>query len=65
MDHGYSPAYGARFLKRVIDDVVKLPISKRWKDVIHFRATVKDDRVAIGPTDYWLTAAANQHAIAV
>ena len=65
VDQGYSPASGARFLKRVIDDVVKLPISQRWKDVIHFRATVKDDRVAIEPTDYWLTAAANQTAIAV
>ena len=62
---GYTPTNGARFLKRVIDDVVKLPISQCWKDVIHFRATVKDDRVAIEPTDYWLTAAANQHAIAV
>ena len=65
VDQGYSPAYGARFLKRVIDDMVKLPISQRWKDVIHFRATVKDDRVVIEPTDYWLTAAANQNAIAV
>jgi hypothetical protein len=65
VDQGYSLASGARFLKRVIDDVVKLPISQRWKDAIHFRATVKDDRVAIEPTDYWVTAAANHDAIAV
>jgi C-terminal, D2-small domain, of ClpB protein len=65
VDQGYSPAYGARFLKRVIDDAVKLPISQRWKDVIHFRATVKDDGVVVKPTDPWWTAAAEQDAIAV
>ena len=65
VDQGYSPAYGARFLKRVIDDAVKLPISQRWKDVIHFRATVKDDGVVVEPTDRWLTASADQDAIAV
>src|SRR5436853_1598187 len=27
---GYNLAFGARFLKRVIDDRVKLPISERW-----------------------------------
>ena len=50
VDRGYSPAYGARFLKRVIDDAVKLPISQHWKDAIHFRATVKDDALVIEPT---------------
>jgi ATP-dependent Clp protease ATP-binding subunit ClpA len=28
---GYSPAYGARFLKRHIDERVKLPITSMWK----------------------------------
>ena len=65
VDQGYSPAYGARFLKRVIDDLIKLPISQRWKDVVRFRAMVKDDRVVVRPTDPWLTASANQDAIAV
>ncbi len=65
VDQGYSPASGARFLKRVIDNVVKLTISERWKDVIHFRAMVKADRVVVRPTDPWLTASANQDAIAV
>jgi ATP-dependent Clp protease ATP-binding subunit ClpA len=64
-DQGYSPAYGARFLKRVIDDAVKLPISQRWKDVVRFRATVQEDAVVIKPTDCWLTASADQDAIAV
>ena len=65
VDQGYNPAYGARFLKRVIDDAVKLPISRCWKDVIHFRARVKDDAVVIEPTDRWVPAAADQDAIAV
>ncbi len=65
VDQGYSPAYGARFLKRVIDDLIKLPISQRWKDVVRFRAMVKDDRVVVRPTDPWLAASANQDAIAV
>ena len=29
---GYSLAYGARFLKRVIEDRIKLPISQRWTE---------------------------------
>jgi ATP-dependent Clp protease ATP-binding subunit ClpA len=65
VDQGYSPAYGARFLKRVIDDAVKLPISRRWKDVIHFRATVKDDGVVGKPSDPRWTTAADEDAIAV
>ena len=36
---GYSMAYGARFLKRVIDDRIKLPLSQQWKDANSFRAT--------------------------
>jgi ATP-dependent Clp protease ATP-binding subunit ClpC len=49
---GYSPAYGARFLKRVIDDQIKLPLSQRWKDSNYFRASVKDGEMileAAGP----------------
>ena len=44
---GYNLEYGARFLKRVIDDTIKLPISRRWKDVNHFHATVRDNRIVI------------------
>ena len=25
-------AFGARFLKRIIDDRIKLPLSQRWKE---------------------------------
>jgi ATP-dependent Clp protease ATP-binding subunit ClpA len=30
--HGHSPAFGARFLKRAIDERIKLPISARWRE---------------------------------
>ncbi|MDQ3220412.1 MAG: ATP-dependent Clp protease ATP-binding subunit, partial [Acidobacteriota bacterium] len=30
-EKGFSPAYGARFLKRYIDQKVKLPITNEWK----------------------------------
>src|SRR5206468_8254688 len=33
---GHSMAFGARFLKRFIDEHVKLPISERWKEGSHF-----------------------------
>ncbi|MBI3425846.1 MAG: ATP-dependent Clp protease ATP-binding subunit [Acidobacteria bacterium] len=33
---GFSPAYGARFLKRTIDEKVKLPITNLWKAFNHF-----------------------------
>ena len=42
---GYSLAYGARFLKRVIDDRIKLPLSQQWKEANGFRATVRDDQI--------------------
>jgi ATP-dependent Clp protease ATP-binding subunit ClpA len=44
---GYSLAYGARFLKRVIEAKVKLPISQRWTEGTSFSAVVEDGEVAI------------------
>ena len=44
---GYSVEYGARFLKRVIDEAIELPISQRWKDANDFHVTVQDDRIVI------------------
>jgi len=44
---GYSLAYGARFLKRVIEDRVKLPISQHWAEGQAFVADVKDGKVEI------------------
>jgi ATP-dependent Clp protease ATP-binding subunit ClpA len=33
---GFSQQYGARYLKRTIDEYVKLPITERWKDSRRF-----------------------------
>ena len=38
---GYSLAYGARFLKRIIEAKIKLPISQRWAEGEEFVATVE------------------------
>jgi len=46
---GYSMANGARFLKRVIDDRIKLPLSQKWKDASSFRATIEDGVVVVEP----------------
>jgi ATP-dependent Clp protease ATP-binding subunit ClpA len=62
---GYSPAYGARFLKRVIDDQIKLPLSQHWKDANHFRAELKDGRVVVETAGPRLVATAGDEAIAV
>jgi ATP-dependent Clp protease ATP-binding subunit ClpA len=51
LDHlvhtGYSLAYGARFLKRVIDSAIKLPISQKWTAGTKFTAVVKEGEIAI------------------
>jgi ATP-dependent Clp protease ATP-binding subunit ClpA len=65
VDDGYSLAYGARFLKRVIDDKIKLPISQQWKEANSFRAIVKDDQIAIEAVGPRLVASADPDAIAV
>jgi len=44
---GYSMAYGARFLKRIIESRIKLPISQRWTEGQAFTADVRDGRVEI------------------
>ena len=62
---GYSLAYGARFLKRVIDDQIKLPLSQRWKEANSFRVTVQDDQVVVESVGPRLLASADPDAIAV
>jgi ATP-dependent Clp protease ATP-binding subunit ClpA len=46
---GYNIAFGARFLKRFIDEHIKLPISAHWKDGSHFDVKVKDDALVVEP----------------
>ena len=48
---GYSLAYGARFLKRVIETKIKLPISQRWTEGTAFVADVVDGQVEIQVVD--------------
>jgi ATP-dependent Clp protease ATP-binding subunit ClpA len=47
---GYNMAFGARFLKRYIDEHIKLPISSRWKDGVHFDVRAKDDEIVVEPS---------------
>lgn len=55
LDHltekGFSPAYGARFLKRHIDQKVKLPITNEWKLGRRFVVDVDDGDIAVKPMD--------------
>jgi ATP-dependent Clp protease ATP-binding subunit ClpA len=62
---GYSMAFGARFLKRIIDDRIKLPLSQRWKDASSFRVTVADDQIALEAVGPRLVASTDPNAIAV
>jgi ATP-dependent Clp protease ATP-binding subunit ClpA len=54
-EKGYSMKYGARFLKRFIDERVKLPITTMWKDGSNFIVEAEDGevvtRVAPGTVD--------------
>ena len=44
---GYSLAYGARFLKRVIENKIKMPISQRWTEGQSFVADVRDGQLEV------------------
>ncbi len=46
-EKGYNPTYGARFLKRHIDEKVKLPITAMWKLSPRFIADVENGEVVI------------------
>lgn len=50
-EKGFSPAYGARFLKRYIDQKVKLPITNEWKLGRRFVVDVDDGDIAVKPMD--------------
>jgi ATP-dependent Clp protease ATP-binding subunit ClpA len=47
VEKGFSPAYGARFLKRTIDELVKLPVTTRWKESDYFLADYEDGEMKI------------------
>src|SRR5262249_36612712 len=48
---GYSLSFGARFLKRLIDERVKLPITMRWKDGSHFHVRAAGHTITIDVSD--------------
>jgi hypothetical protein len=52
---GHSLAYGARFLKRVIDDRVKIPLSQIWGAADCFEVVVVNGEIVV-------TAVANTQA---
>ena len=55
VEEGYSIAYGARFLKRLIEERVKLPISEIWASGRDFSVVVAEDGS--------LAVTAGQHAL--
>jgi ATP-dependent Clp protease ATP-binding subunit ClpA len=50
-ENGFSPAYGARFLKRHIDQKVKLPITNQWKTGMRFVVDAADGEITVTPND--------------
>ena len=51
VQEGYSLAYGARFLKRLIDERVKLPISEGWHGGPIYRVTCVAGRILVEGAD--------------
>src|SRR6266513_2219594 len=58
-EKGYSMQYGARFLKRYIDEYVKLPITTMWKASSTFLVDVEDGAIVAKIVDDPGTEAAN------
>src|SRR6185295_840164 len=44
---GYNMAFGARFLKRYIDEQIKLPISARWREGTHFDVRAENGDIVV------------------
>jgi ATP-dependent Clp protease ATP-binding subunit ClpC len=57
-DKGFNTAYGARFLKRHIDEKVKLPITAMWKTAGSFLVDVENGETVVKP-DSGMNAALN------
>ncbi|HEY5839489.1 MAG TPA: AAA family ATPase, partial [Pyrinomonadaceae bacterium] len=50
-EKGFSTQYGARFLKRYIDERVKLPITNMWKESSRFVVDVEDGEIVARAED--------------
>ena len=46
-EKGFSQKYGARFLKRYIDEKVKLPITTQWKSATRFKVDAQDGEISV------------------
>lgn len=46
-EKGFNPTYGARFLKRHIDEKVKLPITNDWKLTSRFTVNAEDGEIVV------------------
>ncbi len=50
-EKGNSRTYGARLLKRHIDQKIKLPITKQWKTAARFSVDAEEGEIVIKPMD--------------
>jgi len=64
VEQGHSLAYGARFLKRVIDERVKLPISEQWVTGQTFRVRAEGKQVIVESGGPRLVSATDAPALA-
>jgi ATP-dependent Clp protease ATP-binding subunit ClpC len=46
-EKGFNTKYGARFLKRHIDEKVKLPLTALWKSATNFAVEVEDEEIVV------------------
>ncbi len=51
VDKGYNQRYGARFLKRHVDEKVKVPITLKWKEGDFFKVDADRDEVTVEASD--------------
>jgi ATP-dependent Clp protease ATP-binding subunit ClpC len=58
VDEGYSLAYGARFLKRLIEERVKLPISQQWHEGPVYNVVLGESHVVVTSRDDLVNAVA-------
>ena len=50
-EKGFNQTYGARFLKRHIDESVKLPITNEWKTATRFLVDAIENEIVVKPVD--------------
>src|SRR2546421_3597153 len=50
-EKGFSTQYGARFLKRYIDEHMKLPITNMWKQASRFKVDVEEGEIVARATE--------------